>query len=158
MSRELQYAIEICFDAIKSFEESSLRLWYPRLTLAWLGVTPSTIISDERGGFLDEETPEMTTALTKEEEFQAVAERGYTTLQCEDTKPITLEGHLLSFTWFLSLLFYAWNCPRILRGRLKASRILKSLQSSPHLHHALKNALGVALLSIPAFMPIDSPG
>ncbi|TFK72565.1 hypothetical protein BDN72DRAFT_836131 [Pluteus cervinus] len=156
MARELQYALEICIDAIAAFEQSSLRLWYPRLTLAWLGMTPSTITLDERGSFLDEITPEMRTALTKEEALQAVAERGYTTLRCENTK-LALEGRVLSLAWLCSLAYYAWNCPRVLRGRLEISRTLKATQHSPHLHHAFKNAAGVAFLSIPAFLPVNSP-
>ncbi|KAF8652680.1 hypothetical protein AX16_004186 [Volvariella volvacea WC 439] len=155
MARELLYVLDICTDVIQASESSRLRLWFPRLTLAWLGATPSTIVLEERGIFL-EDVPQIGTRMTQEEELQAVVERGYSTLRCEETPPMDLDGRLFSPIWFLSLFVYLWNHSRIMRMRLALSRFLKDVQGSSHLHHALKNAFGVGLLSIPAFLPLDS--
>lgn len=64
------------------------------------------------------------------------------------------------FTWrhFYLALPWAWGTPFALRIRLRISKALKSIKHSSHLRHALKNTVGVALLSIPAFLPPDSKG
>jgi hypothetical protein len=51
-----------------------------------------------------------------------------------------------------------WNHPVILQLRLGASRAIRNTQHSSHLQHATKNAIGVAMLSFPAFLPSNSAG
>lgn len=53
---------------------------------------------------------------------------------------------------------WAWRTRYAFRIRLWLSRKLRSVKHSSHLRHAFKNALGVALLSLPAFLPTDSAG
>lgn len=57
-----------------------------------------------------------------------------------------------------SLPYRLWNLPAVLRFRSRLSRIIRSIQRSSHLRHAFKNAAGVALLSLPAFLASDSSG
>lgn len=161
MAQEVLHALNICGDVVSTYETSRLRLFYPRLSLAWLGVAPSTGIMDERGTYLDDETQVIATSLTAEETLQGIVERGYTSLQCDDGSKIAnphAEAHPISVAWLVSLVDSTWNYPAILRSRLSLSATLKAVQHSPHLQHAFKNAAGVAILSIPAFLPIDSAG
>lgn len=51
-----------------------------------------------------------------------------------------------------------WRDRRILQIRLCASKIIRAIQHSSHLRHALKNAFGVTLLGLPAFLPTGSAG
>lgn len=51
-----------------------------------------------------------------------------------------------------------WTSRKALKLRLRLWRFLQSIRHSSHLRHAAKAACGVALLTFPAFMPIDSAG
>lgn len=163
MARDTRHALQVCGTIITAYESSPLRLWHPHLSWVWLGVTPSTIILDERGTFLDEdEEPETRTNLSMEETREGIAESSYV-LEPETDRRIILtkpkiRGKLFSLHRLNSIRHYLWNHPRTIRGRLALSRFARSIQHSPHLKHALKNAVGIALLGIPAFLPPDSAG
>ncbi|PCH39251.1 hypothetical protein WOLCODRAFT_167862 [Wolfiporia cocos MD-104 SS10] len=52
----------------------------------------------------------------------------------------------------------AWSLPWMLRARIRLATAHRAIVHSTHLRHAMKNAVGVALLSLPAFMSPDSTG
>lgn len=164
MAQELQFGLTTMQDIRVCHDESRLRLWHPRFSLAWLGVTPTMVSTDEGGTFLDDDTPGEANVLSETEALEGIAERTFLGGQDDDyikhltTKKARITGSPLSTTWFKSLFYSTWNHPKTLKSRLRLSRSLKSLQRSPHLRHAFKNGAGVALLSLPAFMAIDNSG
>lgn len=121
---------------------------------------------DEGGTFLDVDTPEESLLLSEREVLQAIAEHTDKENESDDEDHIKylnykrrkIRGRLCSNQWFRSLLYSSWNHPKTLRARLRLSRFTKSLERSPHLRHAFKNAIGVALLSLPAYLERDAPG
>lgn len=162
MAHEIRYAIIAAEDIVVVYETSPLRLWYPHLSMAWLGVPPSTIVLDERGSFLDEETPETSATSTTEETLEGITERvhefDHSDRKMDPKVPLKLAGRPFTLPWLSSLVRYLWDHPYALRARLSLSGFIRSFQHSPHIRHAIKNAAGVTLLSIPAFLPDGSPG
>lgn len=51
-----------------------------------------------------------------------------------------------------------WSLPSVVRMRRLLSAYYRAVRHSNHLKHAMKNAIGVAILTFPAFMPADSAG
>jgi hypothetical protein len=47
MAQELRVALQVAQRFAQHYETSRLRLWYPRVSLAWLGVPPGPFISDD---------------------------------------------------------------------------------------------------------------
>ncbi len=164
MAQEIQSALRLMQEIGTCYNESKPRLWHPRFSLAWLGVTPTMISTDEAGTFLDGGTREESTILSEHEALQGIAELACDEDQEEDyikrltSKKRRTTGRPFSAMWLTSLVYSVWNHPRILKIRLRLSRFLKSLEGSPHLRHAFKNAAGVSLLSLPAFLASDAPG
>jgi hypothetical protein len=121
-------------------------------------------ISDEGGTFLDADTPEETGVLSEPEALQGIAEQTAFDNSSETySAPFTIKhtsviGTPLSALWLKSLVSSTWNRPKTLRIRLLLSRLFKDLRRSPHFHHALKNGLGVALLSLPTFLHTEGTG
>ncbi|KXN87739.1 hypothetical protein AN958_08215 [Leucoagaricus sp. SymC.cos] len=120
---------------------------------------------NRRGGnFLDEDVTEESSLLSEREALQGIAERTYDGGDDEDyTRRLTIKrqktrGRIGSSEWFKSVFFSHWNHPKTLKARLRLSEISRSLERSPHLRHALKNAGGVALLSLPAYLASGTPG
>ncbi|TFK55317.1 hypothetical protein OE88DRAFT_1780799 [Heliocybe sulcata] len=167
MAHEMRNALQVTENLMTIYESSSLRLWYPHLSMAWLGVTPRTFILDERTGIpLDNEGPEPDNNLSSAETEEGLAEQGSVTGHYEfSSAPIsaTIQSEKyskksVSARHPRSLLHYLWRTPFVLYIRLRLSKIFRAVQHSNSLRHALKNAAGVALLSLPAFLPGDSPG
>lgn len=164
MAQEIQSGLHVIQEIRACYDESKPRLWYPRVSLAWLGVTPTMVSFDEGGTFLDESLPDEPNLLSEREALQGIAERTYSEDQDDDyvkrltTKKPRIIGRPFSARWFRSLIYSTWNHPKALRARLRLSRLLKSLEGSPHLRHAFKNAAGVALLGLPAFLASDTSG
>jgi hypothetical protein len=160
MAQEMLHALHVGENIATTYESSALRLWHPRFSWAWLGLSPSTIVLEERGTFLDDETPETATMLSPEETLQGLAEHNYAPGHGSGTalKTSKLTGTPFSFRWCYSLASYVWNHAQMFRFRLSLSRWIRLTQHSSHLKHAIKNAAGVALLSVPAFLPVASSG
>ncbi|KAF8892705.1 hypothetical protein BD779DRAFT_1436676 [Infundibulicybe gibba] len=163
MAQETHRALRVGEKVAGTYESSPLRLWHPRFSLAWLGVSPTTIILDERGTFLDNEPPDAASTLSFEETLQGIAERSHALSNSNriDTKAsikLSQAKKTFSFTRAYKSISSLWNHPRVIQARLALSRCTRSLQHSPHLRHAFKNAVGVSLLSIPGFMPANSAG
>lgn len=180
MAQEMRNALQIADRMYTQYEESRVRLWYPRISLAWLGVAQSYVIADSgdaavqmqaavpRTGW---ETPNDGEAnLTLAETAEGLLERGYSL-----SKPVIGNRSLpggLSFSilgakeraakkWTFSIpdvMAWLWSQSWMLRLRLRLARGYRSLSHSPHLRHAMKNAIGVAVLSLPAFLPSTNSG
>ncbi|KDQ33705.1 hypothetical protein PLEOSDRAFT_1031053 [Pleurotus ostreatus PC15] len=177
MAHEMKHALYLCKKLTALHEVSSPRLWHPHFSWAWLGAAPSTFIMEERGAILDQDSPDpqAETALSLTETLQGISENQYPTDQPDDNDPDgypdsspddtpevlrrrRIHGRVMSVRWMASVIHHVWNYAAVLRTRLKVSRVLRAVQHSPNLRHAIKNAGGIVLLSLPAFLPTDSPG
>lgn len=164
MAQEIQPTLRLMQEITTCYNESKSRLWHPRFSFAWLGATPTMVSTDEAGTFLDEGVREESTILSEREALQGIAELAYDKDQDDDNirrlanKKRQIMGRPCFARWLSLLVYLVWNHPRILKNRLRLSKFLKSLERSPHLRHAFKNAAGVALLSLPAFLASDAPG
>ncbi|KZT03579.1 uncharacterized protein LAESUDRAFT_659459 [Laetiporus sulphureus 93-53] len=178
MAHEMRTALQIAERMYNEYEESHVRLWYPHISLSWLGVPPRALISDDRDATLQirasvDHTPWTEDAdvnLTTTETHEALAEMGYTigekrlpsglsystlTKENVDGKRKRKRSCWLSLSAPFADL---WALPWMLRFRIMTARVNRAVLHSNHLHHAIKNAIGVAILCFPAFMPPDSRG
>lgn len=158
MANDTQRALCVCKDLIKSHEASHPTLQFPQVTTDWLGAIPSPVLIEEHEedvldhGIQDDEirggaSVPMTLKSMSEDPIDDLAGVSSTKTSCD-----------ISYQWIWRIIFHLWNRPQILRARLLLSCTVRSVNHSSHLRHALKNAAGVALLSIPAFYPPDSSG
>ncbi|KAI0332078.1 hypothetical protein GY45DRAFT_1299694 [Cubamyces sp. BRFM 1775] len=186
MAQEMAKALQIAEKVATLYEESPTRLWYPHITLQWLGVPPGPFISDDNGdlviasgGAVDGEVVDVggDERLTVMEARQGLAERAfsftlvkgrpvpagglsmrYRTYTASASRINLRLGDSKPWTWkywsgFISML---WSTERMLRLRVWLSKRHRAWQHSSHWRHGLKNAIGVAVLSFPAFMPESS--
>jgi hypothetical protein len=170
MAHEMHHALQISFNIACQHENSRPRLWHPRFSWAWLGVAPRTFILDERSAILDDEISDRDTNLSLEETRQGLVEHyGVSNIPDKDVSlsiPIAEKipgvgkksAYQFSFRDIRLILTRVWRVRRVLRLRLGLSKIIRAIQHSSHLRHALKNAAGVGLLGFPAFLPTNSAG
>ncbi|KAI0317762.1 hypothetical protein OF83DRAFT_1186763 [Amylostereum chailletii] len=163
MAQEMLQALIVADKTLALYEQSHVRLWYPRLTMAWLGMAPPTVVMDDRAAPPDDPVPiDSGRRLSSTEAQQGLAEH----LQFFNSRDAAVARAKIRASntypagwgpWSFSL-YRLWSTVPVLRARLALSPILRSFTHSKHLHHALKNAIGVALLSLPAFFPEGSAG
>ncbi|KAI0928180.1 hypothetical protein AcW2_004274 [Taiwanofungus camphoratus] len=175
MTQEMRQALQVAQRIAIRYEESRLRFWYPRISLAWLGVPPGPFISDDlratlqlavHSGTGDPGNTGAEQHLTSTETHQGLAEQGYIRDIRRFPSGLTYSSRTSARTGIrmyvessVPATFKAlWSHPALLRARLWLAKIHRSVQHSSHLRHAMKNAIGVAILSFPAFMPLASSG
>ena len=190
MAQEMGQALRVAHHVAALYEESTTRLWYPRISLQWLGVPPGPFISDDNGdlvfssgGTVDGGATTDVGAderLTIMEARQGLAERSYSFTLVKG-RPLPAGGlasrykvyaaasvskmelrlsaaKVWSWEFWSGLMGKLWSSERAIRARVRLSKVYRSLQHSPHWRHGLKNAIGVAVLTFPAFMPAESAG
>ncbi|KAL0071633.1 hypothetical protein AAF712_001490 [Marasmius tenuissimus] len=161
MAHECIHALKVAESILETYETGRAKLWHPRFTLAWLGAASPAIILEDRGPPSEETFSHQTrTDISTEETKAGLSERN--DLIHEDKRRHVLssshvQGSTLSLQWIKSLFTHGWNHPSTMATRLMMSRAFRSITHSNHLKHALKNSVGVALLSLPAFLPENSP-
>lgn len=158
MANSMRHTIHIVEDVVSFYETSPIRLYYPRFTAAWLGVAPASIIHEDGEQVTDQADTPVYMNMSETLENLTIQNIDEDDEDLPRKKRIVASGHPLSYRWWSSLLRSAWNQRATMRYRLIFSEVLRSLLHSSHVKHALKNALGVALLSIPAFLANGSPG
>lgn len=166
----MHHALTISHNIACLHENSRPRLWHPRFSWAWLGVAPRTFILDERSIAVAEDIYDAETNLSREETRQGLVEHcGVSNVPDTNVSlsiPITEKisgighksAHRFSFHQIYLLIPRVWRYRAVIGFRIRLSRVIRSIQHSSHLRHALKNAAGVALLSAPAFLPANSRG
>ncbi|KDQ53035.1 hypothetical protein JAAARDRAFT_61594 [Jaapia argillacea MUCL 33604] len=165
MANEMRRGLRIAEGICEGYETSRTRLWFPRISYAWLGVSPRTfIMQEETDGIPLEYTVSdasggMSAAEAKEglaEQAYSRAHRSFPNINVVPSAGVTR----MRMSWRLpfALIYLMWTHSFVIYFRLRLSRLLRSAQHSSHLRHALKYAGGVAILSIPAFLPLGSPG
>ncbi|KAG2147365.1 hypothetical protein BD769DRAFT_1415945 [Suillus cothurnatus] len=168
MAYDTSHILQVAQNIAAHHEASRLRFWLPRLTWQWLGVAPRTFIMEEYGAPIAQDASEAETTLSAEEIRQGIA---FVDRHDEITTQEVFYSHVIrriptgpqlslkSLPRCLSSTPQRlWNHPVILQLRLGASRAIRNTQHSSHLQHATKNAIGVAMLSFPAFLPSNSAG
>ena len=148
--------ISQCLSEIEKLRVSAgfrSQLQLPRISLAWFGILPGPFLPYDQDDDTDasenpREPPEYIARF--EEIAKGEARNRASELSEEDHRSIWR-----SIILYLSRLL--WTNDRMIGFRLRLWSLLRSVQRSHHLHHALKNALGVTLLTIPAFFPKESP-
>ncbi|KAG0705229.1 hypothetical protein DFH29DRAFT_800614 [Suillus ampliporus] len=171
MAYDTSHILQVAQNIAAHHEASPLRFWLPRLTWQWLGVAPRTFIMDEHGTHIAQDVIEAETTLSVEEVRQGMAfvdqQDSLSETMSQDVSyspalmgvPTGLQLSLKSLPRCLtSTPQRLWNHSVVLRLRLSASKIIRNMQHSSHLQHAMKNAIGVAMLSFPAFLPSNSVG
>ncbi|KAI9446851.1 hypothetical protein H4582DRAFT_1908820 [Lactarius indigo] len=156
MAEEMHNALIVVDRVLLLHNTSRTRLWYPRLSLAWLGVAPPTIIDDvhvtpdddDPGRFEDEHNMSMAEA---REGLSELARWRATISSTWYSRPSSPDPNEIYFRNVI-------HGPRITRFRLIFATCVRGVARSSHLKHAIKNSIGVALLSLPAFLPTGSSG
>ncbi|TBU28948.1 hypothetical protein BD311DRAFT_307591 [Dichomitus squalens] len=189
MTQEMGRALQVARQVATSYEESKIRLWYPRVSLQWLGVPPGPFISDDNGelvygpGLANDDvgtTVDADERLTIMEARQGLAERAYS-FTLHKGRPLPAGGlaarykvyaaasaskmelrlsaaKVWSWRFWSGWMGKVWSSHNMLRARVWLSKRYRSFQHSNHWKHGLKNAIGVAVLTFPAFMPAHSAG
>jgi hypothetical protein len=161
MTDQVGRALEIVHGLSVVFNRSSMRLWVPHLSYAWLGVTPRhyvlEVAATDAGSSTSPDTRTGPRAnLSLAEASQGVKE---TEAKYQASVKSSAHGGFASVLRRLPFsLHHAWSSKRALRARLWLSQLLRSAQHSDHVKHGLKNAAGVALLSLPAFLHEGATG
>ncbi|KAI0822655.1 hypothetical protein BC628DRAFT_1421604 [Trametes gibbosa] len=188
MGQEMAGALKIAEHVATLYEETAGRLWYPRVSLQWLGVPPGPFISDDNGEIVavsgvvnDGEIINVggDEGLSVMEAQQGLAERAfsftlvkgralpagglsarYRTSAASASRMSLKSGVAKPWTWkyWAGIVNMLWSTDRMLRLRVWLAKRYRSAQHSSHWRHGLKNAIGVAVLTFPAFMPEGSAG
>lgn len=190
MAQEMGRALKVAHQVAALYEESSTRLWYPHISLQWLGVPPGPFISDDAGdlvyasgGTIDGDLQTDAGAderLTVMEARQGLAERAYT-FTLVHGRPVPAGGlatrykiyaaasvskmslrlngaKVWSWKFWRGCIGLIWSSERSMRVRVSLAKLHRAFAHSSHWRHGVKNAIGVAVLTFPAFMPADSYG
>ena len=170
MAYEMRIALQIAQRFANQYDSSSARLWFPRFSLAWLGVPPGSFISDDPNALLSsasrDDIPDLDTGYSESEFKQGIQETVYRIdVRKSATKAAILRMSKGTSTkgdagqsWAQGLGVSFWTSRKALKLRLRAWRFLQAVRHSSHLRHAVKAAVGVTVLTFPAFLPRDSPG
>lgn len=169
MAHEMHQSLQISHHIACLHETSNHRLWYPHFSLAWFGVAPRTFVLNERDGAFtaDITDTDANTNLSAEETRRGLDEHykvaniripdSHVSLSTPVIKRIPGIVKKSAYHFHLALP-RLWRFRAVLRLRLGLSKVIRAIQHSSHLRHALKNAVGVALLSFLAFFPPGSAG
>ncbi|KAH8108201.1 hypothetical protein BXZ70DRAFT_46056 [Cristinia sonorae] len=174
MSEEMTSALCVVERLVAKSMESPSRLWLPRVSLAWLGVPPGPFISDDPAAKLTVNfgldkhvacAADMHLLSDHERKQGQIEYARWMTSRAEKEK-VSLQ-HLkalrpwnIAYIWNIltSFLRWLWVNKQTMNFRLKLWMAHRSMKNSHHLQHALKNAVGAAILTFPAFMPQASSG
>ncbi|KAK1229061.1 hypothetical protein PQX77_007877 [Marasmius sp. AFHP31] len=162
MAHESVHALKVAESILDAYETSRPKLWHPRFTLAWLGAASPAIVLEDRGAPPEESfSHQARTDISTEETKAGLSERGDLLVHDDKRRHAFISpsfyGRTLSCQRIKSLFTYGWNHPSTMSTRLTLSRVFRSIAHSNHLKHAFKNSIGVALLSLPAFLHDSSP-
>lgn len=172
MAQEMRHALRVAENLLLLYNEPHSRIWLPRLSLSWLGVPPRPLIAEDVAppppmpDSSANSVFEGETCVSRSERKQGVAEQRFALGRM---RSIELEEQLgegekakrrLSdlVTYTSTFFMWLWSNDTTLQLRIRLWSFHRSLKGSSHLRHALKNAVGVALLTFPAFMPAESHG
>jgi hypothetical protein len=145
MSSQLIRALTLAHAILEIHRTSRPRLFFLRPSWLWLGMTPRALAAEEEGP-----SPPAPDVPIPDADVLSLEE-------ARQVENAVLPGSGRTYRHRMSLR-RAWNGPLALRARIRVSNGLWRVRHSKHVHHAIKNALGIGLLLIPAVLPASSPG
>ena len=165
MAHECRQALEIVRDLMTSYNAMPTRLWTPHLSRGWLGVSPHQVVPEELPDIPDDPIPLAPVRRLSVTEAQAgILEHRASSTSAGDGLFDPRATFRARYAHRLRSGYRSWWPPHklwrsdlMLNLRLRLAPLIRSVLHSKHLQHAFKNALGVGLLSIPAFFPVGSP-
>jgi hypothetical protein len=160
MANEMRRALRVADRILDLHNTSQTRVWYPRLSWAWLGIASSTVIGDDREHVMsDDHDPvrfEDDHRLSVSEAREGLSEL-VRWREANLSKTSTSLASKFTSRESLQLRSIVYG-PRMTRLRFLFAACIRAIRHSSHLQHAVKNSIGVMLLSLPAFMSRGSPG
>lgn len=177
MAQEMRQALQIAENLVHLYNQPHPKIWLPRLSLAWLGVPPGPVIAEDSSAPFSgmtnssESLDESVEDLSCRERKEGMVEQRFALMRMRTEagrfstkKPIgkreRAKRELYSLTLHISTLTaWLWSNDAMLKFRVELWNLNRTLKrSSHHFGHALKCAVGVALLTLPAFLPENSSG
>lgn len=159
MANEMRRALGVADRILNLHNTSQTRVWYPRLSWAWLGIASPTVIGDDREHVMsDDHDPqrfEDEHRLSVSEAREGLSE--LVRLREANQSKVSSLGSKFTSRESLKLRSIVYG-PRITRLRFLFAACVRAIRHSSHLQHAVKNSIGVMLLSLPAFLSRGSPG
>lgn len=159
MANEMRRALGVADRILNLHNTSQTRIWYPRLSWAWLGIASPTVIGDDREHVMsDDHDPqrfEDEHRLSVSEAREGLSE--LVRLREANQSKVSSLGSKFTSRESLKLRSIVYG-PRITRLRFLFAACVRAIRHSSHLQHAVKNSIGVMLLSLPAFLSRGSPG
>jgi hypothetical protein len=160
MANEMRRALRVADSILDLHNTSQTRVWYPRLSWAWLGIASPTVIGDDREHVMsddhDPERFEVEHRLSVSEAREGLSEL-VRWREANLSRISTSLGSKFTSRESLQLRGIVYG-PKITRLRFLFAACIRAIRHSSHLQHAVKNSIGVMLLSLPAFMSRGSPG
>ena len=157
MGTEVQKALQVCTRMITLYESSTYRVWHPRISFAWLGLPPRSLMFDEKEAIPVEGQPRESN-LTVEEAREGVEEYKSSAPDEDEKSDGASTLKRVARANPTAVIRRIWRSAWVVESRLLLSGWERAVHHSPHLRHAFKNAAGVALLSLPVFLSPESPG
>ncbi|KAJ4483288.1 hypothetical protein J3R30DRAFT_3447405 [Lentinula aciculospora] len=168
MAEEVERALNVGNAILYSYQTTPVRLWHPHLSLAWFGVAPSTLLLEENESlsekiFVSQDLANIVDPSYRpsEEVLQAISDRKLQRNALDDPSADSKSFVRRLYNLRLNkIIRFLWNKPITLHLRLKLHQLVVAFRkaSRADLKHAFKNALGVSVLAIPAFLPASSAG
>ncbi len=159
MANEVRRGLLVADRVLDLHRTSQTRVWYPRLSWAWLGIASSTVIGDDREHLMSDDHDPV--RFEDENRLSATeAREGLSELvrwrEANLSKPMStsLSSKFASRESLRGIIYSS----RMTRLRLLFAACVRAIRHSSHLQHAFKNSIGVMLLSLPAFLPRGSAG
>jgi hypothetical protein len=170
MAHEIRVALQIAQRFSHQYASSPTRLWFPRVSLAWFGVSPGSFISDDPHSYLGSSSRDaiLDTEYAGAEFKQGLHEHVFRVdVRKSATKAAILRTSKgpsgqredrIWISWWRRLKEKFWASREVLKLRIRLWRFLQATRHSSHLRHAVKASVGVAVLTFPAYLPSGSPG
>ena len=170
MAHEIRVALQVAQRFSHKYDSCSPRLWFPRVSLAWLGVPPGSFISDDPNALLSsasrDDLPDLNTDFSEGEVKQGLQEQVYRI----DVRKSAAKAAILRLSkkntttsqvpekhsWTRGFRRSFWTSRKAMQLRIRIWRFMQAVRHSSHVRHGLKAAVGVAILTFPAFCPAES--
>lgn len=155
MADELVRALNVAHNILHSYQTSSVRLWYPRFSLAWFGVAPSAIVLEENESFAESSYSSPDTTVDPsyrptQEVFQEISSSKHQNKDNGSIKKSRAFGCTLQLLRLHDIVRSIWNHPTTIQARLRLHNLVVAFRKSSRndFKHAFKNALGTFPFSV----------
>ncbi|KAF8682374.1 Fusaric acid resistance protein-like [Rhizoctonia solani] len=147
ISSELIRALTLAHAILEIHHTTSTpHVFFLRPSWFWLGMSPRTVVAEEDSPV----TPGPSTELDTDVDAD--------TLSLNEARTVLLPIPTTTSPSHKWSLIQIMRTPVALQARINLSNWLWRARHSKHVQHAIKNALGIALLLIPAVLPASSSG